>query len=162
MLKSFQTLNRMTSTSSLALPQYLWCSRSSGASTCCGGIAIWRRSALRSSPAARPWRRGTSTTSMELMHEGGMEREIMGTEIKSMSAIQTLTMARNLKLLYENRDSSVWWRNCKYDFLFQFGCKCVMCTPSFVTQNTSMSSIMSTVVGDSRLPEILISILVIR
>ena len=50
----------------------------------------------------------------------------------------------------------------KYDFLFQFGCKCVMCTPSFVTQNTSMSSIMSTVVGDSRLPEILISILVIR
>ena len=44
-----------------------------------------------------------------------MEREIMGTEIESMSAIQTLTMARNLKLLYEQRQFFSL-QNCIQDF----------------------------------------------
>ena len=144
MLKSFQTLNPTASTSSLASPQSLWCSRSSGASTCSGGIATWRRSALRSSPAARLWRRGTSTTSTEPMLEGGMERENMETEIKSMSAIQTLTMARNLKLLYKQRK-------------FCFHCRIIIKFFSSLvenmwyvyrlfTQNTWFSSAMSIVV----------------
>ena len=36
-----------------------------------------------------------STTFTERMHEDGMERENMGMEIKSMSAIQILTIACN-------------------------------------------------------------------
>ena len=87
----FQVPILLISTSSWALPQYLWLLPWSALPTWAGNIAIeWASTAP--APAARTWRSATSTTSTEHTPGGGMERENMATVIKFMFPTPTLSI----------------------------------------------------------------------
>ena len=86
----FQVPILLISTSSWALPQYLWLLPWSALPTWAGNIAIeWANTAP--APAARTGRSATSTTSTERMQEAGTERGNMEMVIKFMFPTRTLS-----------------------------------------------------------------------